>query len=471
MPGRRVYIVGVGMTTFDKPGVNADKDYCDYALEAATKALLDCGLDYDAVEYATAGYVYGDSTYGQRALYQLGLTQIPIMNVNNNCSTGSTALYLARQAVAGGLYDCALALGFEKMKPGPLKGNFPERTSPLDKSMVIMNEMAPIQAAPINPQIFGNGAIEYCEVYKQPLDSMDWIASKNHTHSSLNPYAQFKHTSTVEEVQKARKIYKMHTVLHCSPPSNGSACAIVASEDFVKAHGLQDIAVEIIAQTMATDSSKHFAKNGNPKSLMELTGVDMTRKAAAEAYAAAGIKPADVDVIELHDCFSSNELITIDALGLCEPGKAGEWVKSGAGHNPVLRPKELAAPKRSQPINVSGGLISKGHPLGATGLAQATELTWQLRGWAGPRQVQGAKIALQHNVGLGGAVVVTIYKRGFGKTGAAPATYEKTLGYNPAVEARGITPADVAKVASKKAGRLDMKEELFTQDKVMQYKL
>ncbi|KAI9028539.1 thiolase-like protein [Hyaloraphidium curvatum] len=459
------------MTTFDKPGVNPNKDYCEYALEAATKALLDAGINYDDVETAAAGYVYGDSTYGQRALYQLGLTQIPIMNVNNNCATGSSALYLARQAIESGLYDCALAIGFEKMKPGPLPGShFPERTSPIDVTMKIMDELAPLQRVPGNPQMFGNAGEAYCNENNQDPVSMDWVASKNHSHSSLNPYSQFKHTSTIEEVQKARPIFKKLTLLHCSPTSNGSACAILASEDFVKRRGLQDQAIEIVAQTMATDSARHFAKEGHPKSLIEITGADMTRKAAAEAYKLAGITPKDIDVVELHDCFSSNEIITIDALGISEPGKAGDWVKSGAGHNDATRPKGLN-PDRVTVINGSGGLISKGHPLGATGLAQATELVWQLRGWCGPRQVANCRVAFQHNVGLGGATVCGVYKRAFGKTGPAPPTYEKNLGYNPAVEARGITMADVDKVASKKAGRLDINEHLFGPEQVMQYKL
>lgn len=378
----------------------------EYALEASTKALLDAGINYDEVEYAAAGYVYGDSTYGQRSLYQLGLTQIPIMNVTNNCATGSSALFLARQAIAAGMYDCAMAIGFEKMKPGPLPaGNFPERTSPLDYTLKIMDELAPLVAVPTNPQMFANAGEAYCKENNQDDICLDHVASKNHNHSTLNPYSQFRHTSTIEQVQSARKIYKKLTLLHCSPTSNGSACAIVASEDFVQRHHLQDQAIEIIAQAVATDSARHFALDGNPKSMIEITGADMTRRAAEEAYKMAGISAKEIDVVELHDCFSSNEIISIDALGICEPGKAGDWIKSGAGHNDATRPAGLS-PKRVTVINGSGGLISKGHPLGATGLAQCTELVWQLRGWGGPRQVKGATYALQHNVGLGGATVV-----------------------------------------------------------------
>ncbi|KAI9031089.1 thiolase-like protein [Hyaloraphidium curvatum] len=456
-------------TTFDKPGLKPKKDYTEYAVEAATKALTDANINFDDIEFATAGYVYGDSCYGQRALYQLGTTQIPIINTTNACATGSTALLLARQAVAGGLYDCALAVGFEKMNPGPLKGNFPERTPTMDQQMVIMNELAPFTSAPRNPQIFTNAALEYCEKNGQDDAAMDYIASKNHNHSQLNPYSQFRHHSSLEDVRKARPIYKNATLLHCSPPSCGSAAAVVCSEDFVKAHGLEAQAVEIVAQAMATDSGKPFAVGGNAKSLEEIAGADMTRKAIKQVYAEAGIKASDVDVIELHDCFSGNELITIDALELCEPGKASDWVKSGAGHHPKVREPGMN-PKRTQVINGSGGLISKGHPLGATGLAQCCELSWQLRGWAGPRQVEGAKLALQHNVGLGGVVVCTLYKKAFGPA-PAPPTWKERFGYNPAVEARGVTIADIEKVASKKAPHIRIKEELFGQDQIMQAKI
>ncbi len=432
------------MSSFDKPGAKPKKDYPEYSLEAATKALIDAGINYDDVQFATAGYVYGDSTYGQRALYQLGLTQIPIMNVNNNCSTGSTALYIARQAVQGGMYDCALALGFEVMNPGPLKGNFPERTPPLDKGITIMAELAGIDKAPLNPQIFGNAGIEYCEKNGQSIESMDYIAAKNHTHSTRNPYAQFQMPTTVEDVKKARAIWKNITLLHCSPPSCGGACAIVASEAFVRKHKLEAQAVEIVAQQMATDSPLAFATGGAEKSCIEVAGADMTRRAADLAYKQAGITAKQVDVCELHDCFSANELITVDALGFVPSGKAGDWFLKDGGLHPDFQKTKTPGPV----VNVSGGLISKGHPLGATGLAQCTELVWQLRGQAGKRQVPNAKIALQHNVGLGGAVVVGVYKRGFPEAGK-PIDLAKKFGYNPADEYRGVTESDIAKVCSK----------------------
>ncbi|TPX49560.1 hypothetical protein SeLEV6574_g01374 [Synchytrium endobioticum] len=448
----KVYVIGVGMTSFDKPG-REQKDYVDYVLEASVKALLDAGITYDSIEMASVGYCYGDSTCGQRALYQLGLTQIPIVNVNNNCSTGSTALFLARQAVAGGMAECAMSVGFEKMAPGSLPGPlFPDREPPGALAGRLMNEIYPFNPkTPGAPQIFGNAGIEYCDKHPETkFEHMDMIAQKNHAHSTLNPYSQFRDYYTLEQVHNARTIHPPLTLLHCSPTSDGSACAIIASEAFVKKHGLEPQAVEISAQVMATDSARSFAVGGNPISAQEIAGADMTRRAAASAYKIAMISSKDVDIVELHDCFSANELITYDALGLCPPGGAGPWIASGAPFHHKFAP-EGSNPDKRVPVNVSGGLISKGHPLGATGLAQCCELNWQLRGWAGDRQVPGLKIALQHNIGLGGAVVVTIYRKALGDF-QAPASYvdpRQRVGYNPAVECRLISSEDVTKVVSK----------------------
>ncbi|KAI8806578.1 thiolase-like protein [Cladochytrium replicatum] len=455
MSQRKVYVVGVGMTVFDKPGRKTDVDYVDYALESSTKALLDAGLTYDAVQFAAVGYCYGESTSGQRAIYQLGLTQIPIVNVNNNCSTGSTALYLARAAVESGQAECAMALGFEKMAPGSLGSVWQDRTSPMDQTVEATAEMVGIAPAPVAAQIFANAGIEYCEKYAGgDHEAMHLIAEKSHNHSQLNPYAQFRQPTTLEKVKKARQIYGPLTLLHCSPTSDGSGCAILASEAFVKKHGLENQAVQILAQTMATDSTLAFDPEDKKRSLVELAGADMTRHAAADAYRIAKISPKDVGVVELHDCFSANELITYDALQLCEPGKAVEFTLSGATTLPQF--SKGKNPSRRVVVNPSGGLISKGHPLGATGLAQCCELTWQLRGVAGPRQIPDLKYALQHNVGLGGAVVIGIYARGFPGKAVDPVARH---GYNPAVEARPITAADVRKVLSAKGGLVGTKTQ------------
>ncbi len=391
--GNRVFVVGVGMTKFEKP-FSREWDYPDMAKEAGQKALADAGVPYDSVEQVAVGYCYGDSTCGQRAVYGLGLTGVPVYNVNNNCSTGSTALMMAKQLVEGGLADCALALGFEKMEKGSLGSKYTDRTNPMDKHVQLMVGLRGIAAAPVAPQMFGNAGREHMEKYGTTAFQFAKIGYKNHLHSVNNPYSQFQTPYSLEDILNAPTVYEPLTKLQCCPTSDGSAAAVLASEDFVKKHGLQSQAVEILGMAMATDLPSSFEE----QSCIKMVGYDMSKSAAASVYKHTGLGPEDVDVIELHDCFSCNELITYEALGLCEEGKGGELVDTGAttyGGNWVVNP--------------SGGLISKGHPLGATGLAQCAELNWQLRGMAEKRQVAGAKLALQHNIGLGGAAVVTMY--------------------------------------------------------------
>ncbi|WP_035287557.1 lipid-transfer protein [Actinokineospora spheciospongiae] len=391
--GSKAYVIGVGMTKFEKPG-SRDWDYPDMAREAGRNALADAGIEYPLVEQAYVGYVYGESTSGQRAVYELGLTGIPVINVNNNCSTGSTALFLAAQAVRGGIADCALALGFEKMQPGSLGSTFDDREQPMMKHLLALAELQDF-AMPPAPYMFGAAGREHMQRYGTTAEQFAKIGVKNHRHSVNNPYAQFRDEYTLDEVLAAKTVYDPLTKLQCSPTSDGSGAVVIASEAFVDRHGLSGQAVEIVGQAMVTDLESTFAD----KSAISLVGADMTRTAARAVYAQAGIEPSDVDVIELHDCFSTNELITYEALGLCAEGEGGKLVDAGDttyGGRWVVNP--------------SGGLISKGHPLGATGLAQCSELTWQLRGTADKRQVDGARIALQHNIGLGGAVVVTAYR-------------------------------------------------------------
>ena len=393
--GRKVYVVGVGMTKFEKPG-SKNWDYPDMAKEAGEKALADAGIAYDLVEQACVGYCYGDSTCGQRAVYTLGLTGIPIYNVNNNCSTGSTALYMAKQFIEGGIADCVLALGFEKMEKGSLGVKFNDRTNPMDQQFMLMNELRGVGAAPIAPQFFGNAGREHMEKYGTTPEHFAKIGYKNHKHSVNNPYSQFQDEYSLEQIKAAPMVWEPLTKLQCCPTSDGAGAAILASEEFVKKHGLQKNAVEILGMAMTTDFQTTFSE----KSSMKLVGYDMTKAAARRVYEQAGVGPENVDVVELHDCLSANELITYEALGLCGEGKAGEFIDSGAN---TYGGKVV--------VNPSGGLISKGHPLGATGLAQCAELNWQVRGQADKRQVKDAKIALQHNLGLGGAAVVTMYRK------------------------------------------------------------
>jgi sterol carrier protein 2 len=393
--GNKVYVIGVGMTKFEKPG-SKDWDYPDMAKLAGSRALEDAGIAYDLVEQAAVGYCYGDSTCGQRAVYTLGLTGIPIYNVNNNCATGSTALFMGKQFVEAGIADCVLALGFEKMEKGSLGVKFTDRTNPMDMHAKAMIDKRGFEKAPPAAQFFGNAGREHMEKYGTTPEHFAKIGWKNHKHSVNNPYSQFQDEYSLEDIKNARTVYAPLTKLQCCPTSDGAGAAILASEAFVKQHGLQARAVEIAGMAMTTDTGSSF----DEKSDMKLIGTDMTRAAARQVYEQSGKGPEDVDVVELHDCFSANELVSYEALGLCPEGKAGEFIDSGAqtyGGQVVVNP--------------SGGLISKGHPLGATGLAQCAELSWQIRGEADARQVDGAKIALQHNLGLGGAAVVAMYRK------------------------------------------------------------
>lgn len=398
MPNK-VYVIGVGMTKFEKPGHRTNDDgsawdYPDMARESGSKALADAGIDYREVQEAYVGYVYGESTSGQRAVYELGMTGLPVVNVNNNCSTGSTALYLAARAVRSGMADCALALGFEKMQPGSLGSTYDDREQPMAKHFLALAEISEVLFPPA-PWMFGAAGREHMKQYGSTAEHFAKIGYKNHKHSVNNPYAQFQAEYSLDDILGSRMIYDPLTKLQCSPTSDGSGAVILASEKFVDKHGLANQAVEIVGQAMTTDFENSF-----DGSCMALIGHHMNIAAARQVYDESGLGPDDFQVIELHDCFSANELLLYEALGLCADGEAAKLIDNGDttyGGRWVVNP--------------SGGLISKGHPLGATGLAQCAELTWQLRGAADKRQVDNVTAALQHNIGLGGAAVVTAYQR------------------------------------------------------------
>lgn len=394
----KTYVVGVGMTKFEKPGRRENFDYPDMAKEAVDKAMADSGLQYGDVEQACVGYVYGDSTCGQRALYPLGMTGIPVYNVNNNCATGSSALFLAHQLVAGGIANCALALGFEKMQKGSLAAGFTDRANPIQAHVETMMEVRDLEAGPMAAQLFGNAGREHMDKYGTKAEHFAKIAWKNHKHSVNNPCSQFQDEYSLEQISGAPMVHEPLTKLQCCPTSDGGAAALVVSEDFVRERGLEDRAVEIVGMEMSTDLPSAF----DEKSCIKMVGFDMTKHAVDKLYKKTGLGAADIQVVELHDCFSANELVTYEALGLCPVGGAGQFIDAGDN---TYGGKYV--------VNPSGGLISKGHPLGATGLAQCYELCSQVRGEAGARQVDGVTFALQHNLGLGGAVVVAVYRKGF----------------------------------------------------------
>jgi acetyl-CoA acetyltransferase len=390
---RDVFVAGVGMIPFTKPGAN--EPYPLMATKATEQALADAGIGYELVQQAYVGYVYGDSTSGQRALYEVGMMGIPIVNVNNNCSTGSTALFLARQAVASGAADCVLALGFEHMSPGALGAMFKDRPSPFERFDNATDELVDIDL-PLALRYFGGAGLAHMNEFGTKVETFAKIRAKASRHAVNNPLALFRTVLTEEDVMASAVMWPgVMTRLMACPPTCGSAAAIVCSADFAQRHGLNR-SVRIRAQAMTTDCPVTF----EARDMREVVGSSMTQAAAQQVYEAAGVGPQDIDVVELHDCFAHNELISYEALGLCPRGGAEKFVLDAAntyGGKVVTNP--------------SGGLLSKGHPLGATGLAQCYELTHQLRGTAEQRQVEDARLALQHNLGLGGACVVTLYER------------------------------------------------------------
>ena len=385
-------VTGVGMIPFTKPGRSEDWDVM--AERAIRLALDDAGLGFEHVQQAYAGYVYADSTAGQSAIYRVGCTGIPIVNVNNNCSTGSTALFLARQAIEGGVADCVLAVGFEQMVPGALGMIFNDRKRTLDCHLSRQVELQGWDdTAPMAAQQFGGGGLDYQQRYGTTDEAFGLISVKARRHAANNPLAIFRDPVTLEEVMASKPLYGPLTRLQACPPTCGAAAAVLVSPAFAAKHGL-DASVEIVAQAMTTDDAGTF----EDRSMLSVIGYDATKEAARQVYEASGIGPEDIQMVELHDCFTANELVSYDALGLCVIGEAERYIRDGRntyGGDHVTNP--------------SGGLLSKGHPLGATGLAQCYELTRQLRGTADQRQVEGARHALQHNLGLGSACVVTLY--------------------------------------------------------------
>ena len=393
MSSNRTVVAGVGMIPFKKPG--AGDTYPVMGAQAVRLALADAGVGYESIQQAFASYIYGDSTAGQRVLYDVGMTGIPIVNVHNNCSSGSSAIWLARQAIASGDADIVLAVGFEQMNPGALGAHFNDRPLPTERFMQQFDELLGAQDVPPALRIFGGGGLEHMRRYGTSLETFAKIRAKASRHAANNPMAVFRKVVSTEEVMADLAIWPgVMTRLMACPPTCGAAAVVLCSEGYAQRHGL-DARVWIAAQALTTDGAETF-RSGD---MRDLAGFSMSRAAANKVYEAAGIGAEDVDVVELHDCFAQNELMTYEALGLCPEGGAQKFVDDGDNTY-----------SGRYVVNPSGGLLSKGHPIGATGLAQCAELVQQLRGNAGPRQVPGARIALQHNVGIGGAAVVTMYR-------------------------------------------------------------
>ena len=388
-----VCVSGVGMIPFVKP--SSEPSYQEMGEEAARLSLKDAGISYQDIQQVFVGYVYGDSTAGQATIYRLGMSGIPIINVNNNCSTGSTALFLARQAIQYGAAECVLALGFEQMNPGALGLIFDDRADPLENFVKSAESIEGKNDVPIALKLFGGAGVEHQKKYGTKDETFAKISQKARRHAKYNNRAIFRDEVSLEEVLESPRMHGVLTRLQCCPPTCGAAAAILVSENYAKKNGLKHD-VRIVGQEMTTDSPSTF----NGKTMIQIVGSDMTNRAAEKLYENTGIGPRDIDVVELHDCFTSNEIITYEALQLTNVGCSEQFItdeENTYGGEVVVNP--------------SGGLLSKGHPLGATGLGQCAELVWQLRGEAGKRQVDNARIGLQHNLGLGGSCVVTLFKK------------------------------------------------------------
>ena len=379
---RSVHVIGVGMTKFER----CERAQHELVAEAITEALAMSGTPASDFEQAYCGYVRGMSAQGQRALYSMGIGGIPVFNVHNYCSTGSNALYLGWQAITSGMSECVLAFGFEKMEKGPLDSQLEGL-----KQNYNPEEKKPPQAA----QIFGDGGRQHMELYGTTKEQFAKVSVKNHRHSVHNPKSQYRDACTLDEVLASRMVYDPLTILQCCPTSDGAGAAILCSAEYAAKNGISN-PVEISGMSMTTDLIEDFGLGA-----LGMIGVGMSRRAAQNVYEMTGRGPNDVQVIELHDCFSTNELVTYESLQLCPEGHGGRLID-----------EDQVTYGGKWVVNPSGGLLSKGHPLGATGLAQCYELTRQLLGLCEQRQVAGARKALQHNIGLGGACVVAMYERG-----------------------------------------------------------
>lgn len=312
---KQVLVAGVGMIPFKKPGDSLP--YHEMGAQAARQALADAGLQYDDVQQAYAGYVYGDSTSGQRALYEVGMSGIPVVNVNNNCSTGSTALFLARQAVAGGAVDCAIAVGFEQMQPGALAMHWQDRPNAFENFDALCDSLTDGVKLPLALRYFGGAGREHMAKYGTKLETFAKIRAKASRHAGRNPLALFRKEVTPEEVLASPVLWEgVLTRLMACPPTCGGAAAILVSKEFAARKGLTP-RVQILGQAMTTDRANSF----DSRSMIDLVGFHLSEDAAAKVYAEAGIGPKDVDVCELHDCFAQNELLSYEALGFCPVGE------------------------------------------------------------------------------------------------------------------------------------------------------
>ena len=394
---REVAVIGVSMIKF---GRYPDRDVSQLAAQAGHLALKDAGVDMKAIESLYSGNLYATSGSGQRILQQMGQTGIPVINVANACATGSTAFREAYFAIASGAYDIVMAVGSEQMGKQGLLGSRGDPATSLEGRV----------GSYMMPAVFGMAGMEHSRKYGTQQEHFALASVKNHYHSTNNPLAQYQKESPLDEVMNGRVIAYPNTLLMCCPTGDGAAAAILCSMDKARQYTTQPI--KVAASVLTSD----------PYTDRDLTLPDintLTRNAAKIAYEQAGIGPEDLSQVELHDCFATAELLHYENLGLCEEGMAGKHVASGApwiGNRIPTKYEEDVAPfqdktykpKTTAVVNASGGLLSKGHPLGATGVANIAEIVWHLRGQAGARQVEGSKVGMAHVIGLCSACTLNV---------------------------------------------------------------
>ncbi|MGD1027816.1 thiolase family protein [Candidatus Binatus soli] len=383
---RNVYVLGTGMIKF---GRYPDKTVPQLGGAAALLALKDAGILIKDVEmFACGNLQQSNAMVGQRILQQIGQTGIPVINVANACATGSTAFREAYMSVAAGMYDIAMAVGVEQMGKAGLLGGAGGGGDPayLTEGKVGSGTM---------PAVFGQAGIEHMRKYGTKMEHFAKISVKSHKHATKNPFSQYRNEVSLEDVMNARMVAYPNTLYMCCPTGDGAAAAILVSEDKLKQLAGGRKRAKVAASVLTSD----------PWTDRDLTLPDvstLTRRASKQAYEKAGIGPKDIALTELHDCFATAELVHYENLGLCGDGEAGKFIDEKGGVHPSLGGKS--------PVNVSGGLLSKGHPLGATGVANICEVVWHLTqdDRAKERQVPNAKAGQAHVIGLGSACTIHI---------------------------------------------------------------
>jgi len=375
------YVVGIDMIKF---GRFPDRSVPSLGAESALLALDDCGLKIQDMEALYCGNLgQAGAMVGQRVLQEIGQTGIPVVNCANACATGATAFREGWMAIKAGVYDMVLAVGVEQMGKGLLGGGGGGKGIPKEGLL----------GSGTMPAVFAEAGMEHAKKYGTTFDQFAKVSVKNHHHSTLNPKAMYQIETPLDTVKNAEMIAYPNTKLMCSVNVDGSAAAVIASERKVKELGLMSRAVRVKASALTSD----------PWQERDLVMPDVntcTRAAAKKAYEMAGVGPEDIDLVELHDCFATAEILHYENLGLCKDGEAGRAIDAG----------ETALGGRV-PVNVSGGLLSKGHPLGATGIANIYEVSTHLRGEAGKRQVENARLGMTHVIGLGSACAIHILEK------------------------------------------------------------